>query len=1047
MSSEAGGVSPVFDFFFLRRVPAIIWMLLLLGIGLLCYRAMVKEALPDLEIPTFSITTIWEGATSSMVEKSITQKIENSLRGLKGLKKIHSRSAYSASFVSVTFTAESRVSESMRLLQQQITGLMGEMPRDIKRPRIEATSVSDLPIVTVTFSGRLDKSELERLAEHVKQDLERIGGIRKVRPVGVRKQVVHVQLLPERVKALGISPLEVRSRIVQSGMDAPWGKFENTDVNFTLKMDGAYNDIAGLKELFIAKTPGGGVIRLGDIARVRQTFELEREKAALSWRGGDFIPVVALSVLKAPGKDTVDLVAKVKTALGAARAEAYWPREVRWQLVGNEAQIIVDELGRGMTNGVQAMLAVFLVLLVLLSWREAVVASLSVPLTLCGTLGILWACGYTVNLLMLIGMVIALGLLVDDFILIMEGMHEGIYIKGCDFAGAVRNTIGTYAVPSFSGSVTTILVFAPLAFIPGVDGKFMRVIPFTAAACLVVSFLVSIIIGPVLLRFFIKPGSHGGQSLVDRISHRCEQVLGRWLGRVVVPNKRRAPLWTAAAAALFCISLFAASDMRVTLYPKEDGRVVGITVEFAEGLTFEAAERTAERIGGVLRAKAEIEHVFRVVGGRDPYSDAGVTDDRSETPHISGFGCFLVPGGERDMQAHEFAARLKSELTELLVDEPGARVFVKAASGGPSSEDPLQISLTGTDVDELRDMAEEVRLHLQTVRGVFDVRDNIGPARSEIRYRPMQEALDHHKLLPADFAGQMSVYMNNEKVGKYQRPGTQKDLDIRLGTWWNSQSGKMAGPRDWRELAGLSIVNAGGDTVPLHGLAVPEWVSAAPAIRHIDGRRAVTVKAKIQGIYMPEVLEILRPELDRMKQGWPGGYDYSFLGEEDADRTYGSMFISFFAAIILVYGILALLFDSLFYPGIILSTVLFALVGVFFGFMLAGIPFSFSAAIGIVALVGIVVNDAIIVVQTIRNHRAAGASIFEAARNGASDRLRPIVSTTITNFAGLLPLALSDPGWAPICQAIIFGEITATVGAVILIPALFVLLTPERGKA
>jgi multidrug efflux pump subunit AcrB len=178
-----------------------------------------------------------------------------------------------------------------------------------------------------------------------------------------------------------------------------------------------------------------------------------------------------------------------------------------------------------------------------------------------------------------------------------------------------------------------------------------------------------------------------------------------------------------------------------------------------------------------------------------------------------------------------------------------------------------------------------------------------------------------------------------------------------------------------------------------------------------------------------------------MQQDWPEGYSYNIIGDEEADQTYNNMFMAFCGAIILVFAILALLFDSLLYPIIILSTVLFSLTGVFFGFMLFGFPFSFSAAIGIVALVGIVVNDAIIVVETIRNHLKAGMPLFKAAGQGAADRLRPITSTTITNFAGLLPLALSDPGWAPICQAIIFGEITATVGAVIVIPALFVLLT------
>jgi multidrug efflux pump subunit AcrB len=256
------------------------------------------------------------------------------------------------------------------------------------------------------------------------------------------------------------------------------------------------------------------------------------------------------------------------------------------------------------------------------------------------------------------------------------------------------------------------------------------------------------------------------------------------------------------------------------------------------------------------------------------------------------------------------------------------------------------------------------------------------------------------------------------------------------------------GPRKWEELEKLFVINANGKPVSIWNLTDPVMEQAQGAITHKAGRRSVTVLAKLDGAYVSEVIERMRPVIDDMKQSWPEGYDYMFAGEkETSQEVYGTMLKVFVVAMILVYAILALLFDSLFQPVIILSTVLFALTGVFFGFFLTGQPFSFAAAIGVVALVGIVVNDALIVVDTMNNHLRSGLSTTEAAMRGASDRLRPIISTTVTNLAGLAPLAMADPGWAPLCLAIIYGEIVATIGALVLVPAIYMAITPTRKRA
>lgn len=1049
MTNNSKQPGALFDFFFIRPVPAIIWIMLLIFVGLIAYQSMLKESLPDLEIPEAYVLTRWEGATPLMMEKEVTQVIEKQLRGMKGLKKVYSSSKDETSIIAVTFHADCSLEESMQLLNRKVSAAYGFLPRDVERPKIEMTSVRDLPIATIALAGDVDRTVLDKLAKEMKRKLERTQGIKRAVIVGGRDEIVHVQLHPEKLKAYGISSIHVRASIKAHGADSPWGKFEKQALAFSMKMAGAYKSLEQLESLILKRHQDGAVVRLSDVATVKHSHLREKTKAALSWEGDEYETIVALNVLKAPGRDTIALVDQVKETLKESSSSALWPEGVEWRITGDQSEAIWTELDRGFTNGWQAMLAVFFVLFILLTWREAIIASISIPLTLLGSMAVLWVLGYTFNLLVIVGMILALGLLVDDFILIMEGMHEGIYIHKLGFIQSVRRTIKTYAIPSFSGSITTVLVFLPLAFIGGVDGKFIRVIPVSAAVCLVMSYIVSVVLGPAMSRmFFGNEKKEFEPGYVDRLSKRVEGLLENWLGTTVINSKKRALAWLGGAALLFVFSLFLLANMRDTLYPAEDGRTLGVLIELSPDTTLEESAEATQAISDMLRSKPYFQNIVRVIGGRDSFSFSSFHDylGLSTAPNLVGFACYLIPGQDREMLAVDYANALREELDQALAHLPAARYFLNPATGGATGEDPVQIDIVGEDMTTLRSIAQEVSRTLQQLPGVVDVRDNIGPASTEYHFRPMLESMDHYQVSQEEVAGQMVAYMENEKVAKFRRTGTQDDLDIRLGTWWRSQDGKMAGPKDWRELEQLVIFNSKGDDIPLWSLAEPEMLSAEKVILHNEGRRSVTVMTKLDGAYVSEVINHMRPVLDEMKRSWPADYSYVFAGEEDVINTYTNMLTAFFISIVLVYAILALLFDSLLHPFTILTTVLFALVGVFTGFFIGGIPFSFSAAIGIVALVGIVVNDAIIIVETMRNHQKSGLSVVEAAQKGAADRLRPIVSTTITNFAGLMPLALSDPGWAPLCQAIIFGEITATVGALVLIPALYVLFTSDKPK-
>ena len=1034
--------SAIFNFFFIKSVPVVIWVLLLILVGWIAYSSMVKESLPDLEIPQAYVVTTWEGASPEMVEKEITQKLEKSIKGMKGLKRFYSASQHQVSIVAVHFHTNMSVTEALLLLQRKVSTAAAEFPKDAQKPRIEESSVRDLPIATFNLSGNVSQADLEKQARRLKEKLEKIQGIKSVKLVGENTQIVQILLHPERIKTLGLSPTWIRQCIMAHNHDAPWGRFENSMLGFDMRMLGTYNDLESLRNLTISRLPEGNIIRLKDIALVRLGYMRETARASLSWEGKPYVPVIAMNLFKSSGQDTIKLVDKAKQIVSYEQESELWHPNIGCQITGDESRMIQEELSRGFTNGWQAMLAVFIVLMVMLTWREALVAALSIPLTILGSIAVLWALGYSFNLLVIVGIIFALGLLIDDFILIMEGMHEAIFLEKLNFVQAVKKTVKTYAVPSLSGTLTTICVLLPLTFLGGVDGKFIRLIPVTAIVCLSLSYIISVVLGPPLSRPVLKNNNQPHTSRIDHLANTAGKKLADWLNDNVVKTRKRAVIWVIFGCLLFFFSLIAAENMRNTLYPKEDGRGLGVTIELTPSTDLDHAAQVAQKIGRILQEKPYLQYVLKVVGEKDSYSLGSFHDMLSPTnaPNYIGFSCFFVPRKNREYLAHQYVEPLRAEIEEALKDEPGARLFMSPQIGGPSSEDPLQIDIKGDDCQILKDISIQIQKILKQIPGIVDLRDNIGPPRSELTLQPLLEALNFYGISQYELGQQMITYMENEKIGKFHRKGTQDDLDIRLGTWWSSQSEKMGGPKDWKELERITILNDANKPVSLWNLVEPKMDESQHVIKHKDGQRSVTVMSKLHGIYVSEIIERMRPIMDNLQKNWPPGYTYVFAGEDEVDETYNKMGKMFILAMLLVYIILALLFDSLIQPVIILFTVLFALIGVFTGFFWADIPFSFSATIGVVALVGIVVNDSIIIVDTMNGHRNSGLSVSLAAQYGASDRLRPIVSTTLTNLAGLLPLALSDPGWAPLCMAIIFGELAATFGAVIFIPALYVAL-------
>jgi len=1046
-ANESPNTSRLMQFLFLRSTLALLLLGLVIIVGALAWTSMVRENNPDLAIPQAIITTEWAGAAPEQIEKQISQALEKKIRGLNGLKRIESGSFNSYSIVTVEFNADEDTVIAMNLLRAKVDEAQSEFPDGVKKPNIEQVSVNNTPVISYMLSGDLPEEILQISARRLQKQLEQLKGVRKVDIAGEREETVYIRLHPERLRSLDISPALVQQRIESANLDASWGRYEADRYYLELYFAARFSALEQLEQLAITRLTPDRIVRLGEIATIEQRLEKPEVKTAFSYRGSPFSNGVGLDVLKAAGGDTLAIIQRVNDAIDASRQHADWPHGLEVTITSDQGNLIREAFNEIFDSIWQASLAVFAILLLLLTWRESTIAGLAIPLTLLASLGIIWGMGNTLNSMVIIGMVLALGMLVDVFILVMEGMHDGLYMRRLSFSEAALRTVKTFAKPAFAGQLTTILALVPLLAVGGIDGKFIRTLPITIVVCLLVSFVMAFLLCVPLSRFLL--GGQAGDAkptFMDRLTQRISGSLQRWLVAVPLINRKIAGAWVASAVVLLVLAVQAVSVLPVEMYPKDDGRNLGITLEMDSSATLERAEHVATLAGDYLSTLPWLESVTRYAGQKSPMATGSLKESLipSQRPNIVGFSAVFVPKDERNRLSFSYLDEIRAGLETALANETGIRITLSADTGGSGNDDPIQILLQGPEIEQLAALSQAVQSLLQNTPGTTDVRDNLGQFQGQVRMSPIQEALSFHGLTEADLAQQIRMATEFDEISKFKRPGTEDDLPVRLGTFWSSRGDDIGGPRYLSELATLQIVTAQGELVPLGSLVDYQLMWIPQVLVHTDSTRTVTVRARTQGRTALSVLSDIQPQLDALKAQWPAGYEYRFSGEaESSEETFGSMGLAFLVALLLVFVVLTLLFESFAQPFIILSTVPLAMTGTFAGFFFSGQALSFPGIIGMVTLVGIVVNNAIVMVETINTHRDAGLPIADAAARGAADRLRPILSTTVTTVAGLVPLALSSPVWYPLAMAIVYGLMFSTVVALVVVPSLYLLLNRD----
>lgn len=1015
---------------------ALLLLLAIVGSGLLALREIPKERWPAVDVPLGVVTAIYPGASPELVEEEVTAVLERAFLGLPERTRLESTSMESVALVLVEFDVNADADEALNATAEALDGVRDDLPDAVKDVQLIRVSTSSDPIFVFSLVAQdMPLAQRRALALDLRDRLESVPGVDEVDVVGLQAEQVQVLVDRQGLEEIGGTLSDVTRAVQNAQMTIPLGRVEPGRRSFPLDVDRIGLDLDALGALSVRAHSTGSTVPLRSVATLQrvpadptESTRLVRRMPDGSTQAGESL---SFQVTRQPGGNVPVVVADVKAEL--ARFEATLPPGVTLVVTTDRSSEIWEGINLLLVNGYQAVLLVFVLRFLFIGTRESIVAGLSIPLTFLATFAVLQLMGQSLNNLSLMALVIALGLLVDNFILVMEGMHEYLHAGKRPVDAAIA-TIKTYALPSLSGVLTTIGAFLPLALLGGLEGRFVQVIPLTICICLLISYSISITLdtslGAVVLR---KQEANPVTAWVQRGLGRLES----WYDRVVVPaalgTRRRR--WVVLTCTLVTkVGAFGlATQIDSILYPATDEAQIGATLTLPPGAALAEAERLAARVEETLSGDPDID-VFTVSAGRRSSlaaSGTSVLTEPDQAEYLVGVTLQLIAADQRTRPSYELADDYRQRLSLL---SEGALEMHQIRMGAGSGA-PIEVELRADGVDQVDALTDEVVALLDDVPGIDNLRDSRQPHRGAWELQLSDEALRFHGLDRQQVLGFLRSAISGETaVTLYEG---REQVDIVVGYDWGADRGWGA-PTSLDEVLAAGVPDFFGRTTPLSALGTAVLKTSPISIAHEAGKASVVLSADpAPGASSVEVAAEIERRLEGLVRR--SGDEVVMAGDYASfQETQVELARALVLAAALIFSILVLQFRSFVQPLIIFSTMPMALIGVFVGFFMTDLELSFPAMLGIVALVGIVVNDAIVLIDTINvNVREGGMSALAAVRAAGVARMRPILLTSLTTVIGLLPLAFTDKVWEGLCMSIVYGISLATVLTLVVIPALY----------
>lgn len=1010
----------------------IAFALVLIG-GALTYMLMPRAQDPEINFNWVNIITTLPGASAEDVEQELTSPLEDAIAQVKDIKYVSSSSRENLSSILVRFNElserefDKRIADLRREIQNKASD---ELPEEATDPQVvEITTSNGFPTAILAVYGPALDERLRRAAFDLKKDLERLPGVDKVIAAGLDDPELHVDFDPAALAARGVSPVQVADSVLGWFRNTLGGRVRVQDREWLVRLEGKTDDPDALAAAALI-TPQGR-IALDEVAEVSRGHERTTQRVSVHGQ-----PAVMLSVTKQSRVNTLSLVDELR-AFAEARNPLLQHQGVQLVMLDDQTDMTRNAIGIMESNALLGLIAVLVMCWLFLGPRMALLVGLGVPFSLAGTFLVVNAIGSTLNLTVLLGVVIALGMLVDDAVVVVEAIYYRMQ-RGEPAREAVINGVLEVAAPVTSAVLTTMAAFLPLMLLPGILGKFMFVVPFVVTVALGVSLFEAFWILPThVLSIRPKAGAaaSAGQARRVRFTHWVRVKYARALIRVM--------RWPKLAMALVLLIVVGAGAMvgagvvKQQFFAFDSMRLFYVNVDMPAGMSLERTLQRADEVAETVRAQLDPAEMRTVT------AYAGIKFTETEPLYGDQYGQVLVSLAPRQTDG-AFTGEIIERLREPVMALTGeAKLSFLEMKGGPPSGKPISVKVKADDYDILRAAADALKAEVAKIDGVKDLTDDDVPGRTEMRLTLDREKLARAGVQPATVARLLRLYGEGETLASVRVDGEKVDLIVR------------ARPETLSDIDALlqrTVPLPDGRQVQLGELVDAQMRISKGYIRHYQLRRAITVEADLA----PDTTDTVTAN-NRLKAAWAElqprfpTVALDFSGElDDIQESLDSMVKLFAFGVGLIYLILATQFKSYWQPILILVTVPLAFTGVVLGLFVSGNPMSLYTLYGVIALTGIAVNSAIVLIDAANDRLDKGMSVLHAAVYAARRRVVPILITTTTTIGGLFSLAVGLGGkslmWGPVAASIVWGLGFSTVLTLFAVPLLYrlVMRAPKR---
>jgi len=999
-------------------------------LGLVSLPGLQRETFPQIKSDKVEVRVVYRGATASEVEDAICRRLEDATEGVVGLEETRCEASEGRGVATLVMFENADMARFLDDIKSSVDAI-DDFPEGTELPVVEEMGRTDA-VVSIAVTGPDDPVTLKAYAESLRARLKQEVNVAEANIKGFSDHQLRIEVPIDQLRQFGLSAADIANAIGQQSVGTPAGQLDGDDENVLLRFDDQRKSIAGLNELVVISGRSGAAIKLGQIATITDRFELDESKVLFDGRRAAIIDIT-----KTRSQDVLKVYDQVATFV--AREQAGAPAWVRLTLTQDRSSVVRDRLDMLLDNGLAGLVMVFLVLWLFFSLRYSFWVTMGLPVSFLGGLFVLPMLGVTINMISMVGLLIGIGLLMDDAIVIAENIAARLGRGDKPMQAAITGV--TQVLPGIASSfATTALVFGSLAFISGEIGQILRVVPMVLLVVLSVSLVEAFLILP----------NHLGHSLAhmhrreeSRFRQGFERGFARLRDRVFGPvldfavDYRYLTLGLVIMLMLLAIAMPAGGKLKFVGFPPIEGDIVEARVLLPQGTPLARTEAIVQKLTNALAQTNEhyrprqpegqdlVQHVT-VIYGENP-------DAHESGPHVARIVADLLSGEVRDAPLQEFRQawrKAAGELTDVI------NITFTEPTLGPGGR-ALDIRLIGPDLDQLKLAATEVQAWLGGYAGVTDLNDDLRPGKREFQLR-LKDSAGSLGLTSQGVANQVRAAFQGIKVDEFPVGHETYEVDLRLTAANRGDSG---------DLDDLSLIGRNGALVPLHVAVDIEETRGWARINRVDGERAVTVQGDVKRdtANAAELLALAGRELfPQLQQKYPGlRVDIQGQSNESA-KTGKSIVRNVLLGLVGIYMLLALQFRGYLAPVTVMSVIPTALIGVVFGHLAMGLNLTLPSIVGMASLFGVVVNDSILLVVFIREARARGVAVQEAARQAGRARFRPILLTSITTIAGLTPLLTETSIQAqiliPLAASLAFGLTSATLIAIFLVPAIYCVL-------